>query len=69
MNTHYPNHALRVADHVLLLKGEMYLFGRPSYALSRDDVRDYFGVDFALASVSFYGREMELFVLLDKHEG
>jgi len=65
MNTHYPNHALRVADHVLLLKGEKYLFGRPRDALSRENMKDYFGVDSALASVSVYGREMELFVLLD----
>lgn len=66
MNTHYPNHALRVADHILLLKGEKYLFARPRDALSRENMMDYFGVDSALAGVSVYGREMELFVLLDK---
>lgn len=66
MNTDYPNHALRVADRVLLLKGEKYLFGMPRDALSRENMRDYFGVDSALASVSVYGKEMELFVLLDK---
>ncbi|HWR30919.1 MAG TPA: ABC transporter ATP-binding protein [Negativicutes bacterium] len=65
MNTHYPNHAVRVANYVLLLKGEKYLFGPSHDALSRENMRDYFGVDSALTSVSVYGREMELFVLLD----
>lgn len=65
MNTHYPNHALRIADHILLLKGEKYLIGTPRDALSRENMKEYFRVDSALVNVAVYGREMEQFVLLD----
>ena len=66
MNTHYPNHALRIADHVLLLKSGEYLFAPPREALSRENMKIYFGVDSALVGVAAYGREVDQFILLDK---
>lgn len=66
MNTHYPNHALRVADHVLLLNGGKYLFGDPHHVLSRDNMKNFFGVESAITHISICGKNMEQFILIDK---
>ncbi|SNS65267.1 iron complex transport system ATP-binding protein [Anaerovirgula multivorans] len=66
MNTHYPDHAIRFADHILLLKGERYLVGRPRDVLSKENVREYFKMESSMERVFIDGREIDLFVLLDK---
>ncbi|MBR2778613.1 MAG: ABC transporter ATP-binding protein [Firmicutes bacterium] len=51
INTHYPDHALRVSDHALLLFGNgAYLFGRTEHMLTEDHMRAAFGVDIAIRS-------------------
>lgn len=66
MNTHYPNHALRIADHVLLLNAGKYLFGDPHHVLSHENMKDFFGVESAITNISVCGKKMEQFVLIDK---
>ncbi len=49
LNTHYPDHALRIADRSLLLFGEgIYQFGRTELILNEENLRALFGVEIAL---------------------
>ncbi len=49
LNTHYPDHALRVADKALLLYGGgIYQFGRTERILTEEHLRALFGVDIAV---------------------
>ncbi|MBQ9612098.1 MAG: ABC transporter ATP-binding protein [Lachnospiraceae bacterium] len=49
LNTHYPDHALRVSDQVLLLFGQgIYQFGRTEGMLTAEHMRALFGVDIAV---------------------
>ena len=49
LNTHYPDHALRISDSVLLLfGGGVYQTGRTDRMLTREHLRALFGVDIAL---------------------
>jgi iron complex transport system ATP-binding protein len=44
LNTHFPTHALRVADKVLLLGNDRYLYGDARTAITETNIREYFGV-------------------------
>ena len=45
-NTHYPEHALRIADKSLILsKNGSYVFGETGKVLTRDSIRTAFGVE------------------------
>ncbi len=49
LNTHYPDHALRVSDKALLLfGGGIYQFGRTDRILTAEHMRSLFGVDIAV---------------------
>ncbi len=49
LNTHYPDHALRIADRSLLLFGEgIYQFGKTEMILNEENLRALFGVEIAL---------------------
>ncbi len=49
LNTHYPDHALRIADRSLLLFGEgIYQFGKTGMILNEENLRALFGVEIAL---------------------
>jgi iron complex transport system ATP-binding protein len=44
LNTHFPTHALRVADKVLLLRNDRYLYDDAQTAITRERIMEYFGV-------------------------
>jgi len=49
LNTHYPDHALRVSERALLLfGGGVYQFGRTEQILTEEHMRALFGVDIAV---------------------
>lgn len=49
LNTHYPDHALRVSDKALLLFGNgVYQFGQTRHILTEEHMRALFGVDIAV---------------------
>lgn len=51
-NTHYPEHALRIADKSLILsKGGSYVFGETGKVVSRDNIRSAFGVEAAIGEI------------------
>ncbi len=52
MNTHFPNHALRIADKVLMLSADgRHDFGPVGDVLTEASVRDCFGVDAAITDI------------------
>jgi iron complex transport system ATP-binding protein len=44
LNTHFPTHAMRVADKVLLLGNDRYLFDDTHAAITEKNIMEYFGV-------------------------
>jgi iron complex transport system ATP-binding protein len=44
LNTHFPTHAMRVADKVLLLGNDRYLYGDTRAAITEKNIMEYFGV-------------------------
>lgn len=66
MNTHYPNHAIRIADRTLLLKRDKYIVGYTSKVLSRENIQEFFGVNSAIINTRAYGKEIKAFVLLEE---
>jgi iron complex transport system ATP-binding protein len=44
LNTHFPTHALRVADKVLLLGKHRYLYEDTAVAVTEQNIMEYFGV-------------------------
>jgi iron complex transport system ATP-binding protein len=67
MNTHYPNHAFRAADQILLLNEDKYVVGQTAEVLTRENIHKYFGVDSAIVSVNAGAKEIKAFVLLDEN--
>ncbi|MCW5720320.1 MAG: ABC transporter ATP-binding protein [Devosia sp.] len=59
MNTHFPNHALRIADQVLMLGGDgTHRFGPTTEVLTEDAIRACFGVNARIDTIDAEGRAM-----------
>lgn len=65
INTHYPEHALRLSDTTLLLGQNSYLFGRTKEIITEKRVAEYFGINAKILPVSYKGEEIKAFVVLD----
>jgi len=65
MNTHYPEHALRMSDTTLLLGRSSYLFGRTKEIITEKRVEEYFGINSKILPVPYKGGEVKAFVVLD----
>ena len=58
VNTHYPDHALRIADQSLLLFGNgAYQFGRTKTMLTEEHMRSAFGIDIAIRGEQVGGKD------------
>ena len=58
LNTHYPDHALRISNRALLLFGNgIHLFGRTRSILTEEHMRSAFGVEVAIRRENVGGRE------------
>lgn len=63
MNTHYPAHALRVADQVALFSStHEAVVGPASSVMNADTLASVFGVDVAIGSVAFEGEDVQAIV-------
>ena len=63
MNTHYPAHALRVADQVALFSStHEAVVGPASSVMNADTLASVFGVDVAIGNVSFEGEDVQAIV-------
>ena len=57
MNTHYPDHALRISDQTLILMGNgIHLYGRTKQILTKEHMRAAFGVEIAVHEETIGGR-------------
>ncbi len=66
LNTHYPNHAIKLADKVLLLGKGDYKVGKPVEILSSENVEKFFNVKSAIVNAQHNYKKLDLFVVLDK---
>lgn len=59
MNTHFPNHALRIADQVLMLGSDgTHRFGPTDQVLTEDAIRSCFGVNARIDTLEADGRAL-----------
>ncbi|MDO0824748.1 ABC transporter ATP-binding protein [Desulfosporosinus nitroreducens] len=65
INTHYPEHALRLSDTTLLLGKKSYLFGRTREIITEKRIEEYFGISAKILPVPYKGEEIKAFVVLD----
>lgn len=60
MNTHYPMHAMKIADKTLMLGSECtYFFGPTKEVVTADNMRSTFRIEVAFADVEVEGRMFE----------
>ena len=65
INTHYPDHALRISNKTLLLGKEKSVFGLTSEVITENNIRNYFDVEARIARYQENGREYATFVVID----
>ena len=68
MNTHYPEHALRLSDTTLLLGKNSYLFGRTQEIITEQRVKEYFDIEAKILSVPYRDESIKAFVVLGSFE-
>jgi len=60
INTHYPAHAMKIADHTLMLaKQGRYFYGRTGDIINIDNMRSAFDVNVLVNSVEIEGRQYD----------
>lgn len=66
-NTHYPDHALRIANKTLLLqKDGTALFGNTSEILNEDNLKKTFGIDISMKEIEINGQIYHSLIPLEK---
>ena len=66
INTHYPNHALRIADKCLLLGEEDYITGDTKVIMNSQNIQKYFGVYSRAVQFQYNGETITSFSFLDE---
>jgi len=66
MNTHSPEHALRISDYILLFgKNGNYKFGKTNDVLTENNINDFFEVKTKLLNLEPLGVKSKTFVLIN----
>lgn len=66
INTHYPEHAVRLADNALLLgKNRKYLFGRTKDLITTENISEYFGVNVKIIPFDHRGKNFSAIIPLE----
>ncbi len=66
INTHYPEHAMRLADNALLLGcGRKYLFGPAKDIITTENLSDFFGVKVKMLPFEYRGRTLSSIIPLE----
>lgn len=66
INTHYPNHALRIADKCFLLGEEDYITGNTEQVMTGANIQKFFGVYSHSVEFSYKGKKVTCFSFLDE---
>lgn len=69
INTHYPDHALRIADTCFLLGEHDYQVGAVSAIMTEANIEKYFSVQAQTLHTRYQGQEISSFVFLDEVYG
>ncbi|MDR2178840.1 MAG: ABC transporter ATP-binding protein [Synergistaceae bacterium] len=60
MTTHAPNHALHVANRILILEqGTQYLYGSPSEVMTHDELHKLYGLELKKLTFTHRGQELQ----------
>ena len=65
INTHFPEHALRISDKTLLLGGKDYLFGDTAEVITEENIEKYFGIRAKILQLGEEYNNKKAFVTLD----
>ncbi|MBQ3891765.1 MAG: ABC transporter ATP-binding protein [Mailhella sp.] len=65
INTHYPDHALRISHKTLLLGRERSLFGKTAGIVTEGNIREFFDVEARITHHRENGRDYAAFVVID----
>ncbi len=65
INTHYPDHALRISDKSLMLGNNKYIFDKAEKVITEENVAEYFGVQSSIGLLSKNGKAYPTFSVLD----
>lgn len=66
INTHYPEHAMRLADKALLLgRDRKYIFGKAKDVITTENLSKYFGVEVKLLPFEYGGRVLSAIIPLE----
>lgn len=66
INTHYPNHALRIADRCFLLGEQDYITGNTDEVMTEKNIRKYFGVHSHSVKFQYKDEMVTSFSFLDE---
>ncbi|WP_349946102.1 ABC transporter ATP-binding protein [Lacrimispora sp. BS-2] len=66
INTHYPNHALRIADKCFLLGEQDYIVGKTEQVMTGANIQKFFGVYSHSVEFQYKGERMTSFSFLDE---
>lgn len=66
INTHYPNHAIRIANKCFLLGDQDYEVGIMQEVMNEENIRKYFSVYAQKLYATYQGKEIPAFVFLDE---
>lgn len=64
LNTHFPNHALRISDQTLLLGDKVYLFGATAAVITEENMERYFGIKAKILPLGEECQNQSVFIVL-----
>lgn len=65
INTHYPDHALRLSDKALIIGRDFYVFGKAEKIISNTNMKRFFEVDAKIFQVDGITRKADAFVVIE----
>lgn len=65
INTHYPDHALRISDDTLMLGQGRYIFGRSEEIITEENMKEFFEVNVKILSVPGLKEKTKAFAIVD----
>lgn len=65
INTHYPEHALRISDDTLLLGKGQYRFGPSHEMITEANIKDYFEVNAKIYTIPGLSNQKKAFTVVD----
>ena len=69
MNTHNPDHALRISSKTIVLGKREFCFGSTSDVLTSENINHYFEVDTQIFDLTSFGYPHKVFIYTSKEEG